>query len=125
ESGLIGEILVPDDGRLHAVLGRDRETAGIGDVREHTDDLGGVGGRFGGFNQRRHVGAAPRNQDRDSLALAHSASLPWKVTGSAPASVMRPMMEGRSPWSYRWATSASACSASTTQIMPTPQLKVR
>src|SRR6218665_477797 len=81
------------------------EAAGIRDIGEDADDLCRVAGRLGGGDERRHVGTAPRDQDGDALLAlvqgpdGHSASLPSKVTGSAPASVMRPMMAGFLPCS--------------------------
>ena len=45
--------------------------ARIRDVGEHQHDFGWVGRVFRGVDQCRHVGAAPRDQDRD--ALLHAA----------------------------------------------------
>src|SRR3569833_2930285 len=80
----------------------------VGAIREDANDLGGVSGVAGRFDQRRHVGAAAGNEDGDALLDRHRASLPSNVTGSPVRSVIRPMMAAFSPCATRWVTSASA-----------------
>ena len=94
-------------------------------LREDADDLGGIVGRLGGLDQRRHVGAAAGDQDRDALRVT-GASVPSKVTGSSGAVDERADDRGAARRSRRGcAISRSASSAATTASMPTPQLKVR
>ena len=91
EARPVGKRLVVDGAGRDAGLPRAVEAGGVGAVREHEHDLGRIVGGARCLDQRDHVRAAARDQDRDAFfsgRSAHSANCPVNVTGSAPRSVI-------------------------------------
>ena len=80
-----GEAAMIDHHGRHLEEPRLVETGSVLAVRHDQRDFGRVGGIGGSLDQRRHVGAAPRDEDGDTGARHQpvaSASAPSKTTGA-------------------------------------------
>src|SRR5271166_465888 len=111
--------------RHHAILAGGGEPNGFRVVRQDNRDFSGIIGSPRRLDQRSHVRAAARNQDRRPHTPRHSDRRPRVSTRAPSRTTSRPIKAGERPWAASAFPTSSSRSAEAKTAMPNPQLNVR
>ncbi len=104
-----GKGLVVDDDGVESRRARPLEAGGVGAVRDHEGDGGGIVGCVRGLDQGDHIGPAAGDQHADATTGHPRSSRPVVRTRSpSDAAITSPMRSGVSPSSRSRAITASA-----------------